>query len=467
MGERLARSLRASGMTVPGVHELVDESGCEEIACPVLAWAGSGAMWLTGWPDGPPQWPAGDVIGALRGTAGLLAAVAGSVGAESEPVDIGTLLTGRAAARGRGRRGSTSVGGRSRILRATDGWLAVTLSRPGDVELLPALSSGALSVGDRRRSSGSRSGEPAMPDGADLPEDVWDALEDFTRLRPGRELMVTAQLLGLPAAQVTTAAQVTPAAWMTAAAADPLPWSISRPGEPVAAGRRRPRVVDFSAMWAGPLCAHLLGRCGAEVVKVEDIGRPDAARQGDPWLFAELHAGQEQVVLDFGSGTGRRALDELVSQADVVIEASRPRALGHLGLSPAQFFGARPGRTWVSITGHGRSGLRSNWVAFGDDAAAGGGLVSGADPRGPVFCGDAIADPISGLCGATAALASVVSGGGHLVDCSMTAASAFANAVGACGEDHRAEQRGQEWFVSHGSRCRRVERPRRPTGQNN
>ena len=266
--------------------------------------------------------------------------------------------------------------------------------------------------------------------------------------------MAAAQLLGLPAAEVATAAP------------DPMPWAISRPGQPVPAGHRQPRVVDFSAMWAGPLCAHLLGRCGAEVVKVEDLGRPDAARRGDPWLFEELHAGHEQVVLDFGSEPGRRTLRELVSQADVVIEASRPRALGHLGLSPGQFLGSRPGRTWVSITGHGRSGTRSNWVAFGDDAAAGGGLVSDADPRGPVFCADAIADPISGLCGATGALASIVNGGGHLVDCSMTAASAFANHVVACGEDHRTDRRGDEWFVAHGSQCRRVEGPRRPTASN-
>ena len=219
-------------------------------------------------------------------------------------------------------------------------------------------------------------------------------------------------------------------------------------------------------MWAGPLCAQLLGRCGAEVVKVEDVSRPDVARLGDPWLFEELHAGHEQVVLDFGSEAGRRALGELVDQADVVIEASRPRALGHLGLGPEQFLGSRPGRTWISITGHGRSGTRSNWVAFGDDAAAGGGLVSGADPTGPVFCADAIADPISGLCGATGALASIVNGGGHLVDCSMTAASAFANHVTGCEEDHRTDRRGDEWFVAHGSRSRHVEGPRRPTAPN-
>lgn len=36
----------------------------------------------------------------------------------------------------------------------------------------------------------------------------------------------------------------------------------------------RPLVIDFSSLWAGPLCAHLLGRCGADVVKVESLDRP-------------------------------------------------------------------------------------------------------------------------------------------------------------------------------------------------
>ena len=158
-------------MTVPAVGGWVDASGHEDGVCPVLAWAASGAMWLTGRPDGPPQWPAGDVIGALQGTAGLLGALAGSVGADPGPLDVGALLTGRAATRGSTRRGRTSVGGRSRILRAADGWLAITLSRSGDVELLPALSSGAMAVDGRRESNGPQPGaDSPSPEAADLPD---------------------------------------------------------------------------------------------------------------------------------------------------------------------------------------------------------------------------------------------------------------------------------------------------------
>lgn len=438
---------------VDGTRLLADARPEPGRGCPVLDWAASGAMWLTGWPDRPPQWPAGEVIGSLRVAAVLLTALARSMGTDPGPLDIGRLLTDRAGARGRTRRGSVSVGGRSRILETADGWLAVTLARPDDVGLLPALSSGAIVV--------DRDGPVGTVDAPDdgIPDDIWRRLERHASSRPAVELMEAAQRIGLPAAEVVTRP------------APVSPWSVERAGESVSTAPRPLRVLDLSAMWAGPLCAHLLGRCGAEVTKVEDVARPDAARRGDPWLFEELHAGHEEVVLDFHGKAGRRRLGELVEQSDVVIEASRPRALEQLGLVPGPFLTSRPGRTWVSITGFGRSGPRSNWVAFGDDAAAGGGLVACADleaagdaepPKGPVFCADAVADPITGLYAATGALISIAVGGGHLVECAMTTASAFANRGTRCSGKHRVERRGADWVACHDSEWRRVDPPRLP-----
>ena len=57
---------------------------------------------------------------------------------------------------------------------------------------------------------------------------------------------------------------------------------------------------------------------------------------------------------------------------------------------------ARPGRVWLRITGYGTDAGSAERVAFGDDAAVAGGLV-GYDGAGPVFVGDAIADPLTGL----------------------------------------------------------------------
>ena len=104
-------------------------------------------------------------------------------------------------------------------------------------------------------------------------------------------------------------------------------------------------VADFSALWVGPLCAHLLGLAGARVVKVETPTRPNGARRGNPDFFRLLHGGHESVVLDPVAIEGRRALAALVDSADVVIAASPAPVLSRVSDStqtpPSP--GVRPG----------------------------------------------------------------------------------------------------------------------------
>jgi crotonobetainyl-CoA:carnitine CoA-transferase CaiB-like acyl-CoA transferase len=86
--------------------------------------------------------------------------------------------------------------------------------------------------------------------------------------------------------------------------------------------------------------------------------------------------------------------------------------------------GARPGRVWLSLTGYGREKPGADWIAFGDDAAVAGGLTGRDDAGDPVFCADAVADPVTGLIGAAAVLRSLAGGGGHLIDLALAGAAA-------------------------------------------
>jgi len=178
-------------------------------------------------------------------------------------------------------------------------------------------------------------------------------------------------------------------------------------------------VLDLSAMWAGPLCASILGR--ARVAGAQGGGRPPPrrrARYGPQAFYADLHAGAQTATLDFGSAQGRAELSRLAGQAGIIVESSRPRALRRLGVVAEDWLSTSPGRVWVSVTGYGRQDPEQR-VAFGDDAAVAGGLVAWAAGGTPVFCGDAIADPLSGLHAALAALAAHAAGGGWLVDVAM------------------------------------------------
>ena len=182
-------------------------------------------------------------------------------------------------------------------------------------------------------------------------------------------------------------------------------------------------VVDLSALWAGPLCGDLLARAGARVVKVESRERPDGARRGPQEFFDLMNGRKRSVALDLQDRAGIRILHDLVRRADVIIEASRPRALAQLGLDARDLVRSGGPRVWISITGYGRSDGGANRVAFGDDAAAAGGLVVWNDDA-PLFCADALADPVTGLTAADACLQALATGGRWLLDVSMSAVSA-------------------------------------------
>ena len=233
-------------------------------------------------------------------------------------------------------------------------------------------------------------------------DDPWDSLREWVARGHKADIVERARLLGL----AVSAVGQTPA---------PLAWPAERlPARAVG----RPLVVDFSSLWAGPLCARLLRLAGARVVKVETRDRPDGSRLGDPRFYELLNAGHESVVVD--PVADRAELAELVARADVVIEASRPRALASWGLIAAE--AASRGTVWLSITAYGRG--QGDRIGFGDDVAAGAGLVDWTDDV-PAFVGDAIADPLTGLAAAVAVLRAWGSSPnrGQVIDLAMASAA--------------------------------------------
>ena len=357
---------------------------------PALAWAASGGMWLTGWADEAPVAPDAPVLARAGGTGRELAQLTAELGTGVD-VDPAELLFGRAALLGLERNGRTSPGASCRLIRAVDGWAAVTLARDDDIEAVPAIT------------------------GIRDSEDPWRALETFAGTTTATSVAERAQLVGVPAAVLGASA--------VSEVGDPVrELPIGSPG---ATSGTAPFVVDLSSLWAGPLCSHLLGQAGAHVIKVESAHRPDGARGGNPSFWAWLHGhDREAVVVDFRSAAGRAELRTIVERADVVIEASRPRALRQLGLVAEEVVAATPGKVWVSITGYGRDDTAAERVAFGDDAAVAGGLVAWDASGAPVFCGDAIADPLTGLCAAVGVARALVRGGGVLLEVAMADVSA-------------------------------------------
>jgi crotonobetainyl-CoA:carnitine CoA-transferase CaiB-like acyl-CoA transferase len=209
-------------------------------------------------------------------------------------------------------------------------------------------------------------------------------------------------------------------------------------------------VIDLSSLWAGPLCGQLLAEAGARVIKIESVSRPDPVRQAAPVLFDRLHARKESVALDFREAGDLERLRTLLLRADVVISSARPRAFVQLGLEPASIFAGNPSLVWVAITGHGWTGEGCNAVGFGDDAAAAAGLVAHDGAGRPLFAGDALADPLTGLAAAGGALEAIGRGGGLLVDASLVGAAGFVASFAGPSDAGLVFSEGSAWRVRSG-----------------
>lgn len=393
---------------------------------PAIAWARSGLMALTGLPDGTPQMCPAPLASCADGALAALRVV--SDGRLPEDLRAAALLGERAAIAGLGRQGTISPGGGCRLLQAADGWIAASLARDDDWLLVPAWLEETAAAWN------------------------WDTLAVALRSRSAAMLVERARLLGLAATPMNLPPDTAPRwarvdhgrPWHAVPSATSTGSVAERHAAPVA-----PLVIDLGALWAGPLCAHLLELCGARVIKVESLRRPDGARLGPEAFFDLLNGGKASVALDFDSPKDCEVLRQLCSRADIVIEASRPRALRQLGLEAEALVDAHPRLTWISITGYGRAEPEAGWIAYGDDAGVAAGLsaLMGEVSGTPLVCGDAVADPLTGLHAALAALQSHRSGGGRLISLALRDVVAHCIAFDTPRGSEALRRRRDEWLA--------------------
>jgi len=299
-----------------------------------------------------------------------LATATGSAALAS--LDGATLLGERAMRAGSLIPGRVSAGGGCRLLDSLSGTVALNLARAADREMLPAL---------------------FETDELDPSDDA--AIAARIAQADARALVTRGRSMGLAIA----AEGEKSAAARGSAGQPPACVELASGCRRASAAGAAPRVVDLSALWAGPLAAHLLWLAGAAVVRVESRSRPDAMRGSAGDFHALLNQGKINLSIDLADGADRQALLALIARSDVVIEAARPRALEQLGIDASQIVRATPGLVWISITAHGAQGEAAQWVGFGDDCGVSGGL-SAALRRATGrtgFVGDAIADPLAGI----------------------------------------------------------------------
>ena len=173
-------------------------------------------------------------------------------------------------------------------------------------------------------------------------------------------------------------------------------------------------MLDLSRVLAGPLCAMVLGDMGADVIKVEGPGGdpvrglapPRLGRDATYYLAVNRH--RRDVVADLRDPRDFARVEALVRDADVVIENFLPSQDRSLNIEALR--AANPACVWVSVTPATTGGPVADQPSFDLLAQARSGLmgVTGDEPGGPVKVGSPVADVVTGLYGAIAALTGLV-----------------------------------------------------------
>ncbi len=192
------------------------------------------------------------------------------------------------------------------------------------------------------------------------------------------------------------------------------------------------RVVDFTAVYSGPIAASILGDQGAEVIKIESKDG-DIMRRGLPQnngmgvAFTTINRNKKSLCLDLRTDAGRDIARKLVATADVVMENFRPGVMDRLGLGYAEFKDAQPKLVYVSISGVGSTGPYANRRVYDAVIQAISGFTTLQPEGDPVMVNSLVCDKITSLAASEAVVAALFqaerSGRGQKVEVSMLDAS--------------------------------------------
>lgn len=165
------------------------------------------------------------------------------------------------------------------------------------------------------------------------------------------------------------------------------------------------RVLELGSMYAAPTAGRMLRDFGAGVVKVEDPGAGDMARQWQPQKggtsigYVRLNAGKRSVGVDLRAAEGQQVVRELIEQSDIVIESFRPGRLEKWGMAYESLSKDNPGLILTRVSGFGQSGPYSSRPGFGTvaETVSGFAFLNGwpeTPPTAPPF---GFADSIAGI----------------------------------------------------------------------
>lgn len=190
-------------------------------------------------------------------------------------------------------------------------------------------------------------------------------------------------------------------------------------------------VIEVGQLLAGPFAGCLLAYFGAEVIKIEPPGGDPirgwrVVKDGTSLWWRSLARNKKCVTLDLKTERGRELTQQLINDADVLIENFRPGVMENWGLGPEKFKSANPGLIYTRISGYGQDGPYADKPGFASvcEGFSGFRYVNGHPGEVPVRPNLSIGDTISGLHAALGILLALLErnqgeGKGQIVDIAL------------------------------------------------
>ncbi len=197
------------------------------------------------------------------------------------------------------------------------------------------------------------------------------------------------------------------------------------------------KVIDLTRVVAGPYCTYQLALMGADVIKIEQVGRGDPVRHSGAgsdahfWKhamatnFLPQNANKRALTLNLKHDEGRAIFMKLVANADVVVENFRSGVMDKLGIGYKTLSAQYPKLIFCSLTAYGQTGPKAHHTAYDGVVQAAGGMMSviGTRETGPLKVGPPITDYATGMAAAyaisTALFQREREGCGQYIDVSM------------------------------------------------
>jgi formyl-CoA transferase len=166
------------------------------------------------------------------------------------------------------------------------------------------------------------------------------------------------------------------------------------------------KVIDFTGVQSGPACTQMMAWYGADVIKVERPGVGDVTRNQlrdipdlDALYFTMLNSNKRSLELDTKTPEGKRIMEQLIREADVLVENFHPGAMDHMGFTWEHLQELNPRLIFGSVKGFNDDSPYAHIKAYENVAQCAGGSASttGFWDGPPIISAAALGDSNTGM----------------------------------------------------------------------